>query len=99
MVSKEEVMVALKKCYDPEIPVNIVDLGLVYGVSIKDGAVEVEMTLTAPGCPMGSVIARQAKEAVQGLKGVTRADVRIVWEPLWTPERMTSEAKKMLGLE
>lgn len=92
-------MEALRQCYDPEIPVNIVDLGLVYDVTIKKGIVEVEMTLTAPGCPMGGVIANEVKEAIESLKGVERAEVSIVWEPLWTPDRMTPEAKKALGIQ
>ena len=93
---------ALKSCYDPEIPVNIVDLGLVYDMSFQstpEGAdVTVQMTLTAPGCGMGPIIAREAQEKIKKLSGVWRADVQIVWEPAWTPDRISEDGKKKLGM-
>ncbi len=98
MVTKEEVMDVLRQCYDPEIPVNIVDLGLIYGVTIEDTTVDVEMTLTAPGCPMHSLIARDVKQKVESIPGLERANVRVVWDPPWTPDRMSEEAKKKLGM-
>ncbi|MCJ2670685.1 MAG: iron-sulfur cluster assembly protein [Candidatus Thermoplasmatota archaeon] len=98
MVTEQDVIDALRECYDPEVPVNIVDLGLVYGVHIDDGKVHVKMTLTAPGCPMHSLISEDAKKKVEQLEGVEKAEVEIVWEPLWTPERMSPEAKKKLGM-
>ncbi|MCK4367648.1 MAG: metal-sulfur cluster assembly factor [Thermoplasmata archaeon] len=98
MVTEEEVLKAPKECNDPEIPVNIVDLGLVYGIEVSGGKVLVKMTLTAPGCPMHSVISEDAKNKVERIEDVEKAEVEIVWEPLWTPERMSPEAKKKLGM-
>ncbi len=97
-VTKDEVMAALKKCYDPEIPINIVDLGLVYNVDINDqGLVQIRMTLTAPGCPMHTTISQDVEFKVKKVPGVTEAKVEVVWEPPWTPDKMTEVAKKMLG--
>lgn len=100
MPTVEQVMEALKNCYDPEIPVNIVDLGLVYDVKIiDDKTVYVKMTLTAPGCPVGAFVAEQVKEAVMTLvEGVEKVDVEIVFDPPWTPDRMSDEAKEILGI-
>jgi len=97
--STEQVYEALKNCYDPEIPVNIVDLGLVYDVKIRDdNSVYVKMTLTAPGCPVGAFVMEQVREAVMTLvEGVKDEDVDLVFDPPWTPERMSEEAKAMLG--
>ena len=103
-VTEQEVMSALKQCYDPEIPVNIVDLGLIYGVSLQPGAddkqdVTVEMTLTARGCPMHVMISDQVKARLEQLPGVRNAKVNIVWNPPWTPERLSAEARRQLGIE
>ncbi|MFQ6106806.1 MAG: metal-sulfur cluster assembly factor [Thermoplasmata archaeon] len=98
MVTEEDVLDALKGCYDPEIPVNIVDLGLVYGIEISDGRVRVKMTLTAPGCPMHGAISEDARKRIEQIEDVKEAEIEIVWEPLWTPERMSPEAKKKLGM-
>jgi FeS assembly SUF system protein len=99
MPTVDQVMEALKNCYDPEIPVNIVDLGLVYDVKIIDDKnVYVKMTLTAPGCPVGPFVAEQVREAVMTLvEGVEMVDVEIVFDPPWTPDRMSDEAKALLG--
>ncbi|MCE0496729.1 MAG: putative Fe-S cluster assembly protein SufT [Methylacidiphilales bacterium] len=101
-VSEEQVWEALKTCYDPEIPVNIVDLGLVYKLDIEqtaDGAkVAVQMTLTAPGCGMGPVIAREAQQKISQLSGVTDADVQVVWDPPWSPDKISEAGKKKLGM-
>jgi len=97
-VTEEKVWEALKGCYDPEIPVNIVDLGLVYEVKVEDGDVRVKMTMTAPGCPLSAWIARQAEDAVRSLEGVKDVHVELVWDPPWTPDRMSEEAKRTLGL-
>jgi FeS assembly SUF system protein len=99
MPTVDQVMEALKNCYDPEIPVNIVDLGLVYDVKIIDDKnVYVKMTLTAPGCPVGPFVAEQVREAVMTLvEGVEKVDVEIVFDPPWTPDRMSDEAKALLG--
>jgi metal-sulfur cluster biosynthetic enzyme len=96
-LTKETVYEALKDCYDPEIPVDIVNLGLVYGVTIVDNWVGVKMTLTSPGCPASTMISQQVKERLKKIPGVGDADVRIVWQPEWNPSRMTDEAKRKLG--
>lgn len=98
MVTKEQVLEALQECYDPEIPVNIVDLGLVYDVEIVDDKVAIKMTLTAPGCGMGTMIAADAKQKVMALDGVADATVDLVWEPPWNPSMIAEEAKQRLGI-
>ena len=96
-ISEEQVRQALRDVHDPEIPVSIVDLGLVYDIKIIDNWVGIKMTLTSPGCGMASMIANSARERVMKIPGVTDADVRIVWQPQWSPAMMTDEAKKKLG--
>ena len=96
-ITKESVYEALRECYDPEIPVDIVSLGLVYGVTIVDSWVGVKMTLTSPGCPASSMISEQVKDRLKKIEGVDDADVRIVWQPEWKPERMSEEARTKLG--
>jgi metal-sulfur cluster biosynthetic enzyme len=103
-VTETDVMSALKQCYDPEIPVNIVDLGLIYGVRFEPAAdeqqdVTVEMTLTAQGCPASVSISEQVKSRVEQLPGVRNANVNVVWNPPWTPERLSEDARKQLGIE
>jgi metal-sulfur cluster biosynthetic enzyme len=98
------VWAALKTCFDPEIPVNIVDLGLVYDLSIEKTpagghVVEVKMTLTAPGCGMGPVIAEDARQKIAALPTVESAKVHIVWDPMWTPQMISEAGRKTLGLE
>jgi probable FeS assembly SUF system protein SufT len=93
----------LKSCYDPEIPVNIVDLGLVYSLDIKrheagDCDVTVQMTLTAPGCGMGPILATEARQKILTVDGVTDANVDLVWDPPWTPDRISEEGKQKLGM-
>lgn len=101
-VSETQVWDVLKTCYDPEIPVNIVDLGLVYSMEIAPAAegakIAVQMTLTAPGCGMGPTIAREAQQKILALSGVADADVQVVWEPAWSPDRISAEGKKKLGM-
>jgi len=101
---EKKVWDALRGCYDPEIPVNIVDLGLIYNLSIEDAGedarrVEVKMTLTAQGCGMGPVIADDARTRIEAMPGVESAQVEIVWEPPWNPRMISDEGKKVLGLE
>ncbi|MBI3110729.1 MAG: DUF59 domain-containing protein [Ignavibacteriales bacterium] len=96
-LSEDQILESLKECYDPEIPVNIVDLGLIYGITIVDDWVGVKMTLTSPGCPASTMISEQVKERVKKVPGVGDVDVRIVWQPEWTPARMTDEARNKLG--
>ncbi|MBI3318749.1 MAG: DUF59 domain-containing protein [Candidatus Omnitrophica bacterium] len=99
MATQEEVLQALKECYDPEIPVNVVDLGLIYGVEITpEEKVIVTMTLTTPGCGMAYQIAMQVKERAKQVPGVKEATVTVVWEPKWDPSRMSEAAKKKLGI-
>ena len=99
-VTVEEVTEALKDVYDPEIPVNVVDLGLIYGVQVDDDSnVHVDMTLTAAGCGMGPFIAQQAEWAIADLDGVRDVNVEISFDPPWTPERITEDGRKMLGLD
>ena len=98
MVTKEQIYEALQTCYDPEIPVNIVDLGLIYDVEVNEGRVAVKMTLTAPGCGMGGMIASQAQQRILMLDDVKEAKVDLVWEPPWEPSMMSEEAKQKLGM-
>jgi len=98
MVTKEQIYEALQDCYDPEIPVNIVALGLVYDVEINEGQVAVKMTLTAPGCGMGAMIANDAKQRIMELEGVSDASVDLVWDPPWNPSMISEEAKQKLGI-
>jgi probable FeS assembly SUF system protein SufT len=102
--SEQAVWDALKTCFDPEIPVNIVDLGLIYDLAIEDTAsggksLEVKMTLTAPGCGMGPVIAEDARRKIAALPSVEQAKVHIVWDPQWTPQMISETGRKALGLE
>jgi metal-sulfur cluster biosynthetic enzyme len=96
-VTEEQVYEALRDCYDPEIPVNVVDLGLIYEVKIIDDWVGVKMTLTAPGCPAHSFISQNIQNRLKKIPGIQKADVRIVWEPHWEPKMMSEEAKKKLN--
>ncbi len=97
MVSDKLVLTALKHVLDPEIGINIVDLGLVYEVKVENGNVYIKMTMTTPGCPLHESISRGAEEAVKQLPGVESVKVDLVWEPAWAPDRMTDWARKQLG--
>ncbi|HWA84708.1 MAG TPA: iron-sulfur cluster assembly protein [Opitutus sp.] len=101
--SEQAVWDVLRTCFDPEIPVNIVDLGLVYDLAAEKAAggyrVEVKMTLTAPGCGMGPVIAEDAQAKIAALPQVESAKVHIVWDPVWTPQMISKEGRLKLGLE
>ena len=99
ILNKEKVIEALKEVYDPEIPVNIVDLGLIYEVDINNGEVDVKMTLTAAGCGMGPYIAQQAEWAISELDEVEDVNVDIVFAPPWDPEKITEDGKKLLGID
>jgi metal-sulfur cluster biosynthetic enzyme len=103
-VTQEEALSALKQCYDPEIPVNIVDLGLIYDIRFdtvpeEKQDVTVDMTLTAQGCPAHVQISEQVKARLEQLPGIRNAAVNIVWSPPWTPERLSADARKQLGIE
>jgi len=95
----DKIWAALKSCYDPEIPVNIVDLGLIYSMAFNEGQVEVKMTLTAPGCGMGPAIAADAKSKLEQLPEVKAAEVEVVWEPQWSPSMISDEGKQKLGID
>lgn len=103
--SEEQVWEAMRNCFDPEIPVNIVDLGLIYDLKVAepdtDGrhTVSVKMTLTAQGCGMGPVIANDARDRMEALPGVSSAQVDIVWDPPWTPHMISDAGRQKLGLE
>ena len=102
--SEQAVWDTLKTCFDPEIPVNIVDLGLVYDLATEKTpaggfAVDVKMTLTAPGCGMGPIIAEDARQKIAALPQVETAKVHIVWDPVWTPQMISAEGRNKLGLE
>jgi FeS assembly SUF system protein len=96
---REPIIAALRAVYDPEIPVNIYDLGLIYRIGIsQDGAVDIDMTLTAPACPVAGMMPVMVQEAVQRVEGVGPISVEVVWDPPWSPEHMTEEARLQLGL-
>jgi metal-sulfur cluster biosynthetic enzyme len=97
-VKEEDVYEVLREVFDPEIPVNIVDLGLVYEVAIKPARVDVKMTLTALGCPMAGEVMSDVRDHLLQLPGVEEAGVELVYEPPWTPERMTEDARWELGM-
>ena len=99
-ITREEVIEALKTVYDPEIPVNIWDLGLVYELGLTDGDVSITMTLTAPGCPVGPMIAAEIEQKLQAL-GARTVSVSFVWSPPWTTDKVTPEGRlhlQMLGI-
>jgi metal-sulfur cluster biosynthetic enzyme len=95
---KEKVLEALKSVYDPELNINVVDLGLIYNVEVSDEAdVTITMTLTTPGCPLHDSITTGVRYSVQGLEETRNVEVNLVWEPAWSPEKMTPEGIKLLG--
>jgi len=98
-ITVERIYDVLRQCNDPEIPVNIVDLGLIYQIKIKGDWVGITMTLTTPGCGMGGYIANDVKEKLLTLPGVHEADVKIIWEPSWNTSMMTEAARKKLGVK
>ena len=98
MATEAQIYEALRKVDDPEIGINVVDLGLIYGVKSEGERVDVEMTRTTPGCPTRNVLGNAVGEAVESLPGVKDVYVRIVWEPRWTKDRLSEEAKRQLGI-
>jgi metal-sulfur cluster biosynthetic enzyme len=98
MTNTDEIKEALKQVYDPELNINVVDLGLVYGTELDDqGNVHVTMTLTSPGCPIGPMVGEMVQDALAPLDGIKEVDVDIVWTPPWGPDMMSEEAKLELG--
>jgi metal-sulfur cluster biosynthetic enzyme len=98
-LTTDEVYEALRDVYDPEIPVNVVDLGLIYGVEVDQGNVDVTMTLTFAGCGMGPYIAQQAEWRIAEMDSVEDVNVELTFDPPWTPDMITEEGKKLLGLD
>ena len=98
MVSRDEIVTVLKDCFDPEIPINIWYLGLVYDINVDNETVGIKMTLTAPGCMMGGMIAEEVKSKIKAMAGVKDAKVDLVWDPPWTPDKMSPEAKAQMGI-
>ncbi len=97
-ITEDLVRKTLRSVKDPELNLNIVDLGLIYDIAVQDGEVDVKMTLTSPGCPAGPEIMTDAEQAVRGIDGVTDAKIELVWEPYWTPERIDPRVRAFLGL-
>lgn len=98
MVSEEQVIEALKTCYDPEVPVNVYDLGLIYDLKIQGNRVGITMTLTSAHCPMAKAIPDQVAEKVRSLPDVEDAQVELVWNPPWDKSRISSAGKEILGI-
>lgn len=98
MLKDQDVFNALKGVIDPELGINVVDLGLVYGVEINEEAVRVEMTLTSPGCPLAGLIDQMVKSAVGKLEGVERVELELVWDPPWIPAMMSEEIREEFGV-
>lgn len=98
MLTEETVRTALRRVKDPELNLNIVDLGLIYTVEVTEGRdVRVEMTLTSPGCPSGPEIMSEAQRAIEGLEGAGTVDIELVWSPYWTPDRIDPRLRAFLG--
>ena len=97
-LTEEVVRQALRQVKDPELDMNIIDLGLVYDVEVAGGDVRVNMTLTSPGCPAGPMITNDAYKVIRALDGVNDVNIEIVWEPYWTPEKMDPKVRALMGL-
>ncbi|OLC35891.1 MAG: metal-sulfur cluster biosynthesis protein [Thaumarchaeota archaeon 13_1_40CM_4_38_7] len=97
-VTSEQVLDSLKQCMDPEIPINIVDMGLIYGVDVRENnKIDIKMTMTTRGCPLHDTLVNDVKRYVNKVPGVTDVNIEIVWEPPWTPERMSEAGKKLIN--
>jgi FeS assembly SUF system protein len=94
---REAIIEKLKTVYDPELGLNVYDLGLIYKIEIDDGNVDIEMTLTTPGCPLHSSITQGVENAVYSVPGVKNVHVELVWEPAWSPDRITEEGREQLN--
>jgi len=98
MELKEKVIAEIKKIYDPEIPVNIYELGLIYDVFVKDKNISVKMTLTTPNCPVAESLPKEVKDSIMEIKGVEKVDLQLVWDPPWNKSMMSEAAKLELNL-
>lgn len=94
VTTKKGVLEVLKTVYDPEIPINILDLGLIYDIDVNGDLVHIKMTLTTPLCPMSAVIVKDVKQKVEAIEDVNKADVELVWDPIWNPYMISKEAMK-----
>lgn len=99
MATRDDVIKAMKQVYDPEIPVNVYDLGLIYGIDLSQDKVAVKMTLTSPGCPSAQQIPDMIRARISMLPEIKDVDVQVVWEPQWNPGMISPEGKKILNLE
>ena len=97
VVSEDQVKLALRRVKDPDLNLNILDLGLVYGIEVKGAKVKVDMTLTSPGCPSGPEIMMNAEQEIKSLPGVESVEMNLVWMPFWTPEKMEPRVRAYLG--
>ena len=97
VVSEDQVKLALRRVKDPDLNLNILDLGLIYAIEVKGAKVKVDMTLTSPGCPSGPEIMLNAEQEIKSLPGVEKVDMNLVWVPFWTPERMEPRVRAYLG--
>ena len=97
LIDADAVRKVLRQVKDPEVGLNIMDLGLVYDVDVKEGEVHVRMTLTSPGCPAGGQIMGDAEHAIRALDGVSDVQIELVWEPFWSPERINPKVRSFLG--
>ena len=97
VVSEDQVKLALRRVKDPDLQLNIIDLGLVYGIAVDGSTVKVDMTLTSPACPSGPELMTNAENEIKGLPGVEKVEVNLVWMPFWTPEKMEPRVRAYLG--
>ena len=97
MVSQDQIIDKLRTCFDPELGVNIVDLGLIYGINIEDSRVNVLMTLTTPGCPLDSYFVKDITDKLKTIRGIRDVSVELTFEPVWNPVKMSDETKDLLG--
>jgi metal-sulfur cluster biosynthetic enzyme len=98
MPEQDTLIAALRKVNDPELNVNIIDLGLIYSIQSREGEVDVEMTLTSPACPAGPAMLQSAVKALEGVEGVSKANVKLVMSPPWSPDKMSDAARDELGI-
>lgn len=98
MINREKVFKVIKKVIDPELGINIVDLGLIYGVDIEDNRVKARMTMTTPGCPLANVMLKNTESEIKNLEEVEDVEIKLVFDPPWTSQRMSEELKKRFGV-
>ncbi|HLC24611.1 MAG TPA: PqqD family peptide modification chaperone [Nitrosopumilaceae archaeon] len=99
-VTSQQILDSLKQCMDPEIPINVVDMGLIYGVDVSaDNKIDIKMTMTTRGCPLHDTLVNDVKRYVNKVPGVNGVNVEIVWEPVWTPEKMSEAGKKLINYD